>query len=63
MSPKSYDNIILVNKRRKNVGLNTLEEQTKVMRQQAIDNHRSPPTDGEERRKKYDQWRLKVGWL
>jgi hypothetical protein len=63
MSPNYVDDYTKVNQRRKALGLNTLEEQTKAIRERIkIDNQR-PPKDIEERKRKYDQWRKSVGWI
>jgi len=63
MSPQAYDEIEKVNERRKSIDLNTLEEQIKIMRQQAIEESESPSTNLAKRRIKYDEWRRKVGWI
>ena len=62
LNPKPYDNLIMVNKRRKSLGLNTVEEQTKVMRDRVAREGQHSPEDYKERKKKYDAWRREVGW-
>lgn len=62
LSPNPYDDIDLINERRKHIGLNTLEEQTHIMRARA-ESEGQPPADHEERQKAYDQWRRRVGWV
>lgn len=52
-----------VNQRRKSIKLNTLEEQTVIIRQQAKKERESPPIGYEERKKSFDEWRKKVGWI
>ena len=63
MSPKPFDNMTKVNDRRSSVSLNTLEEQTQIMREQVKSENQTPPKDFEKRKQKYDQWRKIVGWL
>ena len=62
MSPNSVDDIERVNERRKRLGLNSLEDQTRMMRQTVFDENQQPPTDFEARRSAYDAWRRSVGW-
>ena len=63
MSPKPFDDIEKVNRRRKTVGLNTLEEQTEIIRKQVIAENQKTPADMKERNKQVDEWRKKVGWI
>jgi hypothetical protein len=63
LSPQPFDDLAQVNKRRKSVGLNTLEEQTLIMRKQAEKEHQSPPTDLVKRKQQFDEWRKRVGWI
>lgn len=63
MSPKPFDNMTKVNDRRSSVSLNTLEEQTQIMREQVKKENQTPPKDFEKRKRKYDTWRKTVGWL
>lgn len=63
LSPKPFDNLANVNQRRTSIGINTLEEQTTVLRMQAKNEHQSPPADIENRKKEYDEWRKAVGWI
>lgn len=63
MSPKLFDNIEKVNERRKSVGLNSLQEQTEIIRKQIIAENQKPPADRQERNKQADEWRKKVGWI
>lgn len=63
MSPNPYDDLSKVNQRRLAIGLNTLEEQTELMRKRAkVENH-LPPSDFSMHKEKYDQWRMTVGWI
>ncbi|MCD9189471.1 MAG: hypothetical protein LUM44_23880 [Pyrinomonadaceae bacterium] len=63
MSPKSFDDLEKVNRRRKAVGLNRLEEQIEIIRQQVAAEVEKPPADLKERIKQADEWRKKVGWI
>ncbi len=63
LSPNEVDNWIEVNKRRKLIGLNTLEEQLEVMRKRAQNENQTPPTDFKKRKQEMDVWRKNVGWI
>ncbi|MEL6867452.1 MAG: DUF6624 domain-containing protein [Bacteroidota bacterium] len=63
LSPQAYDDLEKVNQRRKALGLNTLEEQTAIIRQQAKKEKQSPPSNLKKRREEIDKWRKKVGWV
>lgn len=63
LSPQLFDDIEKVNERRKKIGLNSLEERTREIRQQAIAENQKPPTDYAERTKQFNEWRKKVGWI
>jgi hypothetical protein len=63
LSPNQIDDLAKVNQRRKSIGLNTLEEQTVIIRRQAENENQSPPTDLKKRKKEYDEWRRKTGWI
>jgi len=63
LSPQPYDDITLVNERRKLIGLNTLEEQTLLIRQRAEEENESPPKDLSQRNLERDEWKKKVGWI
>jgi len=62
LSPNEFDNAYRVNERRKSIGLNTLEEQTAVIRQQAKLENQSAPSDLESRKKETEEWKIAVGW-
>ncbi len=62
LSPNIFDDLNKVNERRKSIGLNTLEEQTEIMRKQVINENESPPKDFEKRKQEIEQWRKSVGW-
>jgi hypothetical protein len=63
MSPIAYDDLELVNQRRKKLGLNTLEEQTKLIQKQVEKENQKPPQDIEKRNQEFNLWRKKVGWI
>lgn len=62
LSPIHFDDITKVNERRKSIGLNTLEEQTAIIRIQAENENHSPPADFEKRKQEIDEWKRNVGW-
>lgn len=61
MHPCAYDDLKAVNERRAAIGLNTLEEQTAIMQERT--KGQPPPRDFAERRRVYDAWRRRVGWI
>ena len=63
LSPQPYDDITLVNERRKLIGLNTLDKQTLLIRQRAEEENESPPKDLSQRNIERDEWKKKVGWI
>lgn len=63
MNPNPYDDLVKVNQRRKDLGLNTLEEQTAIIRQNVKDEHQAPPKDLNIRKKEMAEWRKKAGWM
>lgn len=63
LSPQPFDDIEKVNERRKSIGLNSLEERTKEIRQQAIAENQKPPANFTEKAKQFNEWRKKVGWI
>ncbi len=62
LSAHTVDDVIKVNKRRKAIGLNTLEEQTEVIRTQAVHEKQSPPKDFMKRKREMEEWKKSVGW-
>jgi hypothetical protein len=62
LSPHQYDDLIKVNLRRKSIGLNTLQEQTEIIRKQAKNENQSSPKNFEERKKEIERWKKSVGW-
>lgn len=63
LSPNLFDHVTKVNERRKAIGLNTLEEQTEIIRKQVKNENQSPPTDFEKRKKEIEEWKKTVGWI
>ncbi|MFD3000301.1 DUF6624 domain-containing protein [Pontibacter toksunensis] len=62
LSPKPFDDLTKVNQRRKSIGLNTLEEQTEIIRRQAKIENQSPPQDFGKRKQEIEKWKKAVGW-
>jgi hypothetical protein len=62
LSPNHFDDLTKVNARRNSIGLNTLEEQTEIIRKQAKNENQLPPTDFEERKKEIERWKKSVDW-
>ena len=62
MSPNPVDDIEKVDHRRKAIGLNSLEEQTGIIRKQIMAEGQTPPSNLQLRNELSDQWRNKVGW-
>jgi hypothetical protein len=62
LSPNPFDDLNTVNKRRKSIGLNTLEEQIEIIRRQAKNENQSPPKDIENRKQEIEEWKKNVGW-
>lgn len=63
MNPKPYDDLAKVNQRRTELGLNSLEEQIKIIREQTKTNKEKPAVDQVLRKRQYDDWRKSVGWI
>jgi hypothetical protein len=62
LSPNPYDSLSKVNKRREAIGLNTLQEQTVMIRQLAKSKNRTAPSNFEERKLEIEAWKHRVGW-
>lgn len=62
LSPNMFDNVIKVNERRKSIGLNSLDEQTVIIRAQALKENLTPPANFEKRKKEIEEWKKNVGW-
>ncbi len=63
LSPNPFDDLNKVNKRRKSIGLNTLEEQTDIIRKQAESENQLPPTNLEKRKQELEEWKRISGWI
>jgi hypothetical protein len=63
LNPNSYDDLIKVNQRRKSIGLNTLEEQTEIIRQHALAENQFPSADFQAKKLQFEDWRKRVGWI
>jgi len=63
LNPLPFDDLEKVNQRRKEIGLNSLEEQTKIIRRQAVAENQKPPADRIARTEQADEWQKKVGWI
>jgi len=63
LSPNSFDDLKKVNERRKSIGLNTIEEQTEIIRARVKSENQSPPKDFEKRKQEIEQWKKNVGWI
>lgn len=63
LNPNLFDNLTKVNQRRKSIGLNSLEEQTEIIRKQTKNENQSPPTDFGKRKREIDKWKKTVGWI
>ncbi len=63
LNPKPYDDLTKVNQRRKLLGLNSVEEQTVLMRRRVEAEGEQPPSDYKNRNQRYIDWRKEVGWI
>jgi hypothetical protein len=63
LSPNTFDDLLKVNDRRLKIGLNTLEEQTIIMRKRAKKENQTFPTNFNERENEIYIWKKKVGWI
>lgn len=63
LSPNPFDDLARVNKRRKAIGLNSLDEQTEIIRRRVKDENQSPPKDFEKRKYEIETWKRNVGWI
>jgi hypothetical protein len=63
LNPNKLDAYEMVNRRRTSVGLNTIEEQTLLMRLQVQNENQKPPKDIKARKKEMIHWQKMVGWL
>lgn len=63
LSPNLYDDVLKVNERRQAIGLNTLQEQTQLIRANAKQENLLAPKDLEQRKKEVADWQKRVGWI
>ncbi len=63
ISPNAFDDLDNVDRRRKAIGLNTLEEQTALIRKRAAAENQTPPPDPVQWRQQADEWRRAAGWI
>lgn len=63
LSPNHFDDLTKVNERRKSLRLNTLEEQTEIIKKQAKNENQSPPINFEQRKQEVEEWKKNVGWI
>lgn len=63
LSPNVYDDLNQVNQRRESLSLNSLEDQTALIRSLAIKENRHPPADLTQRNKEMEAWKKSVGWI
>ena len=62
MSPNKIDDLDTVNQRRASLGLNTLQEQTLLMRVRVEEENETPPTNLSRRQEEMKEWKARVGW-
>lgn len=63
MNPNAFNDLKKINQRRNSIGLNTLQEQTDVIRHRVQTENQTPPRDLNKRKQQMDEWRKKVGWM
>lgn len=63
LSPNPVDDPEKTDQRRKSIGLNSLAEQTAIIRQQAAAENQRVPDDLAARNKEAEAWKRKVGWI
>lgn len=63
LNPDRFDDVSKVNERRKSIGLNNVQDQTRVIRDQAKNENQLPPADYQKRQKEIYDWKKSVGWL
>jgi len=62
LSPNTCDDRAAVDRRRAKLGLNSLAEQTRLMRKRAAEEQQQAPADFDARKREMDDWRKRVGW-
>jgi len=63
LNPLPMEQRIVVNKRRKALGLLPIEKQTQLIRKNAKQEGQLPPDDFNQRKSEMEQWKIKVGWV
>jgi len=63
LSPQAFADEARVNERRQTIGLNTLAEQTQLMRERVEAENEVPPLDYDKRKAELMAWKRKVGWI
>lgn len=63
MNPYKIDCLIKVNKRRKDIGLNSMEEQTILIQNRVKQENQIPPKNFFERKIEIENWKKQVGWI
>lgn len=63
LSPEAFDDRQKVDERRKVLGLNSLQEQTQVMRKRAKEENEVAPQNFEKRRQEKLAWLREMGWV
>ncbi len=63
LSPHPCDDPAHVDQRRRSIGLNSLEEQTRIMRKRTEKENQRQPADREKRQQEFEAWRKNVGWI
>ena len=56
------DDLEKVNRRRRKAGLNSLTEQTEIIRKRAVAENQKPPADKKAKAEQYGKWLKKTGW-
>lgn len=62
LSPNVYDDLNKVNQRRQLLGMNSLEDQTNLIRSRARKENQHPPEDLEQRNEEMEACKKSVGW-
>lgn len=63
LSPNLFDDLSILNQRRQSIGLNSLEEQTEIIRKRVKQENQLPPKDFEKRKQEVLEWKRKTGWI
>ena len=63
MAPEHMDDIEKVNRRRRELGWNNVEEQTAMIRKKAESENQKPPACYTQRLQEISKWKKKTGWI